>query len=327
MKTKCLAYVFCSLIFLPSTAFPKAIRLTTGEVLIGEVRGADFEEIELAVSFPYEQQLRLGVSQVDPLTYYEILANRLDLNDPQSRVKIVQFCLDHGLFAHAVMEARSAVKLDPTLGGRFADLHDKAAESIAERLLEDAKTYLAVDRPDEARVYLQSIVDRYSDTRSARTAKRLLRSVETRKRSKDRKPSRDPRKKDAIRKELKKAKNLMTTADRRIGDLDQPYKPGRGAERLLRSAEPYYRKSFLLLRKAGSRPTDNETLNRELRTLTAESRSKLAKLYVALGRIYLLRGAVELAESFSSKAYAVDPENKARQELQEKILDSRILFQ
>ncbi len=324
MNAKLYVFLFCSLLFLPAPVFSETIRLVTGEVLIGEVTQASLDEIELAMTFPSERQIRLEISQVDPDSYYEALAARLDANDAESRLTIAEFCLDHGLFAQAVVEARTALELDPSLQGKVADLYKKAMEAIATRLLDQGKTYLAVDDVGQARVYFHSIVDRYSETKSAKKAKSLLRRFPMPRPKRGVGPIRDSRQKDAIRQKLTEAKELLAKADRRVGDLDRPFNRGGYDERLLRRSEPYYRKSFLILHKATSRPTDDETLNFELRNLTQQSRSRLAKLYVALGRVYLSRGAIGLAEDFSAKAYAVDPGSEPQYELHDRILDAQI---
>ena len=170
---------------------------------------------------------------------------------------------------------------------------------------------------------------RYSEAKSARIAKTLLRRLKSSrsKEDEDAGPIRDPREKKKIREKLRQAHNLLTKMDRLIGDLDRPFRPGRAEERALLKSAPYYRKSYALLRKAGKRPTDDETLNLQVRRLAEESRSKLAKLYVAIGRVYLSRGAIRLAEEYSARAYRIDADSESQRELQEKIVDSRILFQ
>ena len=320
-----LVLLFSSLMFLPSAGFSETIRLVTGENLIGEVKEVTFDEIDLAMVFPHERQIRLGISQVDPSSYYEILAARLAPNDAESRLRIAQYCLDHELFAQAVVEARAAAELDPSLRERVGSLHKKAMEAIAEGLLDEGKTYLAVDDVDQGRLYFQSIVDRYPETKSVRGARSLLRRFPMPRAAKGVEPIRDSRQKEAIRRKLTKAKSLLEKADRRAGDLDRPFKQGRHDERLLLGAERYYRKSFSILHKATSRLTNDETLNLELRSLMERARSRLAKLYVALGRIYLSRGAIGLAEDFSAKAYAVDEGNEPQFALHNRILEARVI--
>lgn len=306
-------------------AAAESVRLKTGEILIGKVKAASFQEVRMHTIFPKDGELTLPASKLDPASHYVVLAVRLDLKDAQLRFRLAEFCIQRGLFAYAIAESERAAKLDPKLALRSKALRKKATDSIAEHLLEEAKTHIAIEQDGRARLFLTSILERYPTSRSAAEARRLLRTLKRTRKPKQAEPLIvRKRAKDALRKKLARAKKLLDKADKRTGALKRHFTSSRGDERLLRWAVSRYGKAHRLLREATRRSTDDNTLNRELKALAVLVRTRLTRSFLELGELYLSRGAIRLAERNCSQACLLAPSDRSLHTLHKRILDARI---
>lgn len=307
-----------------TTASSETIRLRTGEVMIGDIQSADFEKLVVHAVFPVDRKITLTEQQVAPETMYAALSKRLPEKDGSARLRLAEYCLASGMHAHAIVEARRAAKLDDAKATRASEIEKAAWESIAEGLLEEGKTYIAVEEPGLARLYLQSVIDRYPNAAAAKEAKRLLAKLPATDSGIAKAAVTDSKQKDKIRGQLTKARDYLEKADKRTSNLQRHFQPDKKDEHLLRRAEPYYRKAYSLLRKAAAEPTDDNVLDSEIRKLAATARSRLAKVHLELGTIYLARGAIKLAEKHCGMACQTEPENRDSHGLHQKIVDARI---
>ncbi len=302
----------------------ETIRLITGEVLIGEVKDADFDRLKVHVVFPDERDMTLTTKQVMPETVHSILSVRLPASDVESRLKLAEYCLRSGLYAHAIVEARRVAQLDEAKRTRTKKIESLAWESIASTLLDDAKTHLAIEEPGLARMYLESVVGRYPDTDAAAEAKKLLKKLPESEPEAPRPLITETKRKDELRGRLTKARKNLEKADKRTNGMRRHFGPAKQDEHLLRRSEPYYRKAFASLLEASRSTTDDSKLNEEIRVLAGRARSQLCKVYLELGTLYLARGSINLAEQNCKRACQLEPENQASHGLHQKIIDARI---
>lgn len=302
----------------------ETIQLATGEILIGDVQSADFKELTVHITFPSERHLTLAAAKVAPETVYAVLSSRLPQKDATVRLELAEYCLRSGLYAHSIVESRRVARLDSAKETRAREIEADAWEAIASTLLDDAKTHIAIEEPGLARMYLESVLTRYPNTKAAVEAKRLLKKLPPADTSISRPLVTDAKEKDALRAKLAKARKHLEKADKRTDGMRRHFQIGKNDEHLLRRAEPYYRKAYSLLRSAAASATDDAKLNEEIRALAATAREQLCKVYLELGSLYLARGSIKLAEDNCQRACRVEPENQALHGLHQRILDARI---
>jgi len=303
--------------------YGETIRLDTGEVLIGDVTSADRDRVVIAAVFPREENLTLSAERVDPASHYELLVARVDREDAPQRLSLAQFCMEKGLFAQAIVEARLTARLDPKLEATAERLAERALESLAHGLLESAKTYVAVKQPERARLYLNSILTRYERTESAAEARRLLRSLPEAREEEEQQRVSSAREKKQLRENLERARGYVERADKRTDSLNRHFQAGKD-EHLLRRAAYTYKKAYGLIQRGARSLTDDETLNQQLIQTAAAARGRLTKAYLELGRIYLQRGSIHTAEEYCTLACSLEPARKGLHGLHDRIVQARI---
>ena len=311
------------LVILPPLASGETVRLTTGEVVIGDVTSATHSEVVLTAVFPRAEKLALTADRVDPASHYELLVARVDRDDANQRLALARFCLGNGLFAQAIVEARLTAKLNPSLRGSMERLEEEALESLAQGFLESAKTYVAVEQPERARLYLNSILERYRGTTSAAEAARILRNLPEASRPQETQRITSDRQKQKLRRHLERAQGYVERADERTASLSRHFQAGKD-ENLLQRAAHSYKKAYALLREGARSLTDDEALNQLLLDTAATARGRLTKTNLELGRLALQRGSILAAEEYCSLACSLEPARKGLHRLHEQIVQARI---
>lgn len=309
--------LLCGLLASPASA--ERLRLVTGEIVIGDVTRADFDGVTIEVSFPKASTRTFSPDETDPVSYYEALAPRLDQENAAVRLKLAEFCLLREVYGYAVVEARRAAALNPEFAATAEKIEQTATNALAEAMLEDAKTLLAVDRVTEARLYLKGILERYTKAKAATEARRLLRTVPRARRSDKAAPLTTKRDKATARVKLERARKFLASAP-----VEGHYAPSTRNEQKLRRVAVYAEKALDLVAYIAERGTDEDTLTRELRETAAQARSRFAQASLELGSLFLSRGAVTAAEGMCQRACAIEPENKALHDLHGRILDARV---
>jgi len=321
MKTNTLLVI--SILTFAPLASAETVRLNSGELIIGDVRSVAYDKVVVETVFPREEVMTLPANRLDPASHYELLVNRIARKNAARRWELALFCQEHALYAQAVVEARIAAKLDPKLKAAAAKLEREAMESLARGLLESAKTYVAVEAPERARLYLNSVLERYGETKSAADARRLLRQLPKKTSSVKTARITSDRQKKRLRTHAGRAKRYLQHADKRTGSLTRRFQPGRD-EHLLKRAAYTYEKAYGLVRHGARVLTDDETLNGQLKQIATDARAQLVRAYLELGRLSLQRGSIPTAERYASLACRLKPGSKDLRSLHELIVQARI---
>lgn len=296
------------------------VRLRTGEVLVGTIRKATYQEIEIDAQFPEARRYALRAAEVAPSSIYAVLATRLDRSDGEAGLKLARWCLGQGLYAYAELEADRVGRAYPALSVRALELLNEARGKLAAELLAEARTYLAIDQPERAAQYLRSVVKRYAETPSAKEAKRLLARVPEAPRAKAGSPLRRRTEVARARRSLKAARAALAQASAPIGHIA----PGGRGERGLRVRIARLERALALVAKPARRGAEDEVLAKALRETAATAKARLIAAYLELGTLYLTRGAIAAAEVYCGKACRLDPTGRSTHKLHERIIDARI---
>ncbi|MHC5021218.1 MAG: hypothetical protein ACYTGX_14125 [Planctomycetota bacterium] len=156
------------------------VRLKSGKVV--EVTVTDVDGDSVGVRFVEAERIvtaRYRADQLDPRSWVKLRSPRIG-DDPGARLRLAEFCLDHGLFALADRELNRVGDAVPDAAERLAALRKRQREGAAAQLLKLAEQALAKGRAADARGFLDIVLTRYRDTAAISKADALLAKVEER---------------------------------------------------------------------------------------------------------------------------------------------------
>lgn len=321
---RCLsAVVLGAAIAVSAAAEAGSVRLKSGEVLIGEIKSASFEQVEIATIFPEEGSRKIDADKIEAASLYEALAARLDPNDITARLRLAKLCLDNDLFVYALSEIKRAQGLAPERRAELEGMKQRARESAARSALEAAKNEFALERFQAARMRITALTKEFGDTAAAEEARALLKKLPSTRAREDGKAHGKFKSIEAARKRLRKAVALLDRADERTGKLERHFRLGKDDERLLKTAIQYYQRAFALVRQPALQTTEDEELNSALSKQYLRARGRLTRAYLELGTLYLGRGAINAAEECCLRACEIEPEGRELHDLHERIIRAR----
>jgi tetratricopeptide (TPR) repeat protein len=298
------------------------VRLKTGAILVGDVELAENGDIVINVRFPEEEQITLKRDELEPRSLYDVLDRRTDSGDVGARLRLGQLAESVGLYGIAVSDYLAVAALDPELRSDMEKRVERVRESIAAKILQDAKALLEEGNTRSALMYIHTIQERYGTTEAAKEAKKLMATAHehagssTEVAKKTVTEEKAPEVIESLKKDLEKGDRETRELGGHEGNSSRDR---RAAEKAIR----YYESAWEKIKTLPVAAQDTE-LHDKIRRLRESGKDRLTKAYLSAGSIHLQAYSLPRAEEYCNKACELQPEDKASHVLHRLIIEAKI---
>lgn len=297
------------------------IELRTGEVYIGRVLSVGPEEIRAAVTFPEQKTMTFTRDELKPLSLFRILAARSDPEDAAAQVELAALAERLGLPGHAIAHYRQAAALDATYAPKAEAAVEEVRGSVVEDLLADARARVREERLAAARRILDGILDRFPGSAHEEEVRKLLADVRASMQGDDREAAWVSE--ERLQELLDKTGEILSRVRREIPEphrvVDYTGRERRKQEAAVELLESAWKRLGAV---AGAREAPE--LNSRLDEVRGQVRGRLVEHYLALGTIMVQKEALNRAERWLDRAYALAPDSEGARRLHDLIVQARI---
>ena len=308
-----------------SPAHAETVDLTSGGVVVGEVRLEGADTVVVNARYPMETEVRLRRSDLTAESLYRLLERRTESGDVSGHLALGELAEKSGLRGIAVAEYRAVRALDPAQSKEMDARIGRLLSVIAEDLLRDAKSLLDSGNARAALMYLHAILERYPGSDPAKEAKALMAaahkaagaSAEVAERTV---PADDARKAaDAVVKYLGKGDASLQAIE---GHEDSTVSEQRSSER----AVIHFEAAREAAKTLPVSSTGDKDLDARIVALRSRAKASLVQAYLTAGTVLLGRRSIPGAEDYCNRACALDPDNKENHDLHRLILDAKTTY-